>query len=101
MAKCPHVSGQGKRKMRKGEKAKTTIIQRVRKRIHTTVSPETYEYIKNGALNAGKLLDMTIFELRTKTKANIVLICKNSSKEMPPAGIEPATTRSSVWRSPY
>ena len=57
------MSGQEKREMIQGEKAKLTVIHRIRKRVHTTVSPETYEYLKNNALNVGQLLDNAVSEL--------------------------------------
>ena len=78
---CGHVWTQEKREMQNREKAKRTIIQRIRKSIHTTIDPETYEFIKNVGLNAGKMLDTAISELRTKTKAELVLILKNTQKE--------------------
>ena len=67
--------------MCKGEKAKRATIQRMRKSIHTTIDPETYEFIKNTGLNAGDILDTAVFELRTNTKAEYVLILKNTQKE--------------------
>lgn len=74
---CPDMSGQEKREMNKGEKPKKARIRRFRKRLHTTVSPETYEFLTNKALNAGKLLDNAVSELQTKTTVEMVLICQN------------------------
>jgi len=42
---CPDMSGQEKRTMETREKKNPTIIHRIRKRVHTTVSPDTYEYL--------------------------------------------------------
>ena len=67
--------------MRKGEKAKKTAIQRIRKNIHTMIDPETYEYLKNGGLNAGRILDTAISELRTKTKTELTITCQNNEKQ--------------------
>ena len=69
--------------MEKGEKYKTTVIHRIRKRVHTTVSPETYEYLKETALNVGQLLDNTVSELRTKIPSKLVLICKSEEENGP------------------
>ncbi len=67
--------------MKKGEKAKPTIIHRIRKRMHTTVSPETYDYLKETALNVGQLLDSAVSELRKLRHHNLVLISQNKEKE--------------------
>ncbi len=50
--------------MKSGEKPNAAVIHRVRKRIRTIVSPETYEFLKNKTLNVGKLLDNAVFELK-------------------------------------
>ena len=68
------MGAQEKRNMEKREKKKPTIIQRIRKRVHTTVSPDTYEYLKETALNVGKLLDSAVSELRKVTPRSLVLI---------------------------
>ena len=81
--------------MEKREKAKTTKIQRIRKRLHLTINPENYEYIKNNGLNASRLVDTVLNELQTKTKRELVFICENK----PQAGVEPAT--SSLPRTRY
>ena len=60
--------------MNNGGKTKPAVIQRIRKRVHTTVSPETYEYLKESAVNVGKLLDRTVSELRKVTPPGLVLI---------------------------
>jgi len=78
---CPDMSGQEKREMETGEKAKPTVIHRIRKRVHTTVSPETYEYLKNTALNVGQLLDNAVSELRKITPHNLVLIYQKKPEE--------------------
>lgn len=85
--------------MRKGEKAKQTIIQRIRKRVHCTIDPENYEYLKKIGINASGLMDAAISELRTKTKAELVLICENNEKYKPQTGVEPVA--SSLPRTRY
>ena len=76
----PDTSGQEKREMEKGEKQKTTVIHRIRKRVHTTVSPETYEYLKETALNVGKLLDNAVSELRKITSHSLVIISQKKEE---------------------
>ncbi len=65
--------------MKKGEKQKTTVIHRIRKRVHTTVSPETYGYFKETALNAGQLLDTVVSGLRKVTPCNLILIAETQT----------------------
>ena len=77
---CPDVSGQEKREMKKRRKGKTTVIHRIRKRVHTTVSPETYDYLEESALNVGKLLDNAASELRKVTPNNLVLISQKKEE---------------------
>ena len=67
--------------MRKGENAKQTIIQRIRKRVHCTIDPENYEYLENNCLNASRLLDKAIYELRKIKSSALVLISENKEKE--------------------
>ncbi len=54
--------------MKRRETVKTTKSHRIRKRVHTTVAPETYEYLKETAVNVGKLLDNVVSEIK-KTRA--------------------------------
>ena len=65
--------------MKTGEKEKTTVNHRIRKRVHTTVSPETYEYLKKCGVNASRLLDNAVFELRKVPPRSLVLM---SQKEV-------------------
>ena len=73
------MSGQGKRTMKKREAVKLTNIHRIRKRLHTTVAPETYEYLKETALDVGRLLDTVVSESR-KTREKPVLIYKSEQE---------------------
>ncbi len=79
--------------MKRREKTKRTIIQRVRKRVHTTVSPETYAYLKGTALNTGKLLDNAVSELRKVTPHNLVLISEKSEEEWTRRDLNPRPLR--------
>lgn len=56
--------------------------------LHTTIDPENYAYLKKAGINAGKLLDTALNELRTKTKADLVLICQTNEKEVDPMRFE-------------
>ena len=75
------MSGQEKRKMHKGEKAKTTKIQRIRKRVHCTIDPENHEYLENNGINASRLLDKAIYEIRELKTSPLVLICENTAEK--------------------
>ena len=60
--------------MENREKKNPTIIYRIRKRVHTTVSPDTYEYLKNTPVNVGQLVDRAVYELRKVMPPGLVLI---------------------------
>ena len=66
--------------MEKREKKNPTIIHRIRKRVHTTVSPDTYEYLKNTAVNVGQLVDRAVSELRKVTPHGLVLISQKKEE---------------------
>ena len=74
------MSGQVKKGMNDGGKTNPTVIQRIRKRVHTTVSPDTYEYLKESAVNVGKLLDNAVSELRKETPRILVLISQKKEE---------------------
>ncbi len=79
--------------MKTGGKTKPTVIHRIRKRVHTTVSPETHEYLKNTALNVGKLLDNTVSELRTVTPHNMILISEKKEEQWTRRDLNPRPLR--------
>ena len=62
------------------EKKNQTIIHRIRKRVHTTVAPDTYEYLKNTAVNVGQLVDRAVSELRKVTQRILVLISQKKEE---------------------
>ena len=66
--------------MEKRGKKNPTIIHRIRKRVHTTVSPDTYEYLKNTAVNVGQLVDRAVSELRKMTPHGLVLISQKKEE---------------------
>ena len=74
------MSGQGKITMRRRETGEQTVIKRIRKRVHTTISPDTYEYLKNTAVNVGQLLDNVVSEIRKVTPHNLVLISQKKEE---------------------
>ena len=63
--------------MNKGEKPKKREIHRVRKRLSLTIDPDNHDYIKNNGLNASRLMDTTLNELRNKTNRELVFILEN------------------------
>ena len=79
--------------MKTGEKEKPTVIHRIRKRVHTTVSPDTYEYLKETALNVGKLLDSAVSELRKVTPRSLVLISQKNGEEWTRRDLNPRLLR--------
>ena len=60
--------------MDKGEKRKPGKINRIRKLLRITIDPENHEYLKESGVNASRLLDKAIFELRKVTHHELVLI---------------------------
>ncbi len=79
--------------MENGEKTKPAVIHRIRKRVHTTVSPETYDYLKNTALNIGQLLDNAVSKLQKITPRNLVLISQNDKEEWTRRDLNPRPLR--------
>lgn len=66
--------------MEKGERQKPSKIHRIRKLLRITIDPENYEYLKESSINASRLLDKAIFELRKITSHNLVLISQNKEE---------------------
>jgi post-segregation antitoxin (ccd killing protein) len=77
------MSGQEKREMENREKAKTKRIQRIRKRLHLTIDPENHDFIKNSGLNASRLMDTALNEIRTKTNKELIIIIKSNENSGP------------------
>lgn len=73
------MSGQEKKEMEKREKAKTTKIQRIRKRLHLTINPENYEFIRNSGSNASGFMDTPHNEFRSGIKPDAVFILENKA----------------------
>jgi len=66
--------------MEKNEKQKSSVIHRIRKPLKVTVDPENHEYLKKIGVNASRLLDKAVFELRKITPRNLVLISQNKEE---------------------
>lgn len=60
--------------MNKTENAKQSGIRRIRKPIKVTIDPDNHEYLKKIGINASRLLDRAIFELRKVTHRELVII---------------------------
>lgn len=64
--------------MDKGEKRKPSKISRIRKLLRITIDPENYEYLKETGVNASRLFDRAISELRKVTPRSLVLISQKN-----------------------
>ena len=60
--------------MKNGEKKKKSKLHRDWSRLNVSVDPEKHKYLKQIGVNASRLLDKTIFELRKVTQDGLVLI---------------------------
>jgi len=63
--------------MENREKKKTSKLHRVRPRLNLSIDPENHEYLKEIGVNASRLLDNAVSELRKITPRNLVLISQN------------------------
>ncbi len=66
--------------MEKGEKRKPSKINRIRKLLRITIDPENNEYLKNNGINASRLFDKAINELRKIKSFILVLISQNKEE---------------------
>ncbi len=66
--------------MENGEKKKTSKLHRVRPRLNLSIDPENHEYLKGIGVNASRLLDKAIFELRKVTHHGLVLISEKTEE---------------------
>ena len=66
--------------MENGENEKSSNTQRVRKPLKVSIDPENHEYLKEIGVNASRLLDKAIFELRKITPSSLVLISEKKEE---------------------
>ena len=64
--------------MKKSEKQKSGVIHRIRKPLKVTIDPGNHEYLKEIGVNASRLLDKAVFELRKITRQELVLISEKN-----------------------
>ena len=64
--------------MGKRENAKSSVIRRIRKPLKVTIDPENHEYLKEIGVNASRLLDKAVFELRKITRHELILISEKN-----------------------
>ena len=66
--------------MGKRENAKSSVIRRIRKPLKVTIDPENHEYLKEIGVNASRLLDKAIYELRKVSHHGLVLISQKKEE---------------------
>ena len=66
--------------MENGEKKKTSKLHRVRPRLNLSIDPENHEYLKEIGVNASRLLDKAISELRKVSHHGLVLISQKKEE---------------------
>ena len=66
--------------MENGEKKKTSKLHRVRPRLNLSIAPENHEYLKEIGVNASRLLDKAINELRKVSHHGLVLISQKKEE---------------------
>ena len=71
---------QEKRNVEKREKRKPSVVHRMRKPLKVTIAPENHEYLKEIGVNASRLLDKAIFELRKVSHHGLVLISEKKEE---------------------
>ena len=85
---------------------------KLKERVCIYLDSELHDYARKKGFNLSGFLENALKRLKlnltdendnsqTANNADLVLICQNKLNFMPSAGIEPATYRSSVCRSPY
>lgn len=67
--------------MENREKKKTSKLHRVRPRLNLSIDPENHEYLKEIGVNASRLLDKAIYELRKVSHHGLVLISQKKPEE--------------------
>lgn len=66
--------------MKKGEKPKTSEMRKFRKPLKISIDPDNYEYLKENGINASRLFDRAINELRKQKPFSLVLILQNTEE---------------------
>ena len=66
--------------MEKREKKKTSKLRRVRPRLNLSIDPENHEYLKEIGVNASRLLDKAVNELRKVSHHGLVLISEKKEE---------------------
>ena len=67
--------------MKKSEKQKSGVIHRIRKPLKVTIDPGNHEYLKEIGVNASRLLDKAVSELRKIKHHGLVLISEKKAEE--------------------
>lgn len=67
--------------MKKGEKPKTSEMRKFRKPLKISIDPDNYEYLKENGINASRLFDRAINELR-KQKPLVWFLFRKTRKNM-------------------
>lgn len=64
---CPHIPtcGHRRKNTKNGETQKTRETRRIRELLWITIDPENYEYLKESGINASRLVDIAINEIRS------------------------------------
>lgn len=86
--------------MENKEKKKTSKLRRVRPRLNLSIDPENHEYLKNIGVNASRLLDKAISELRKVTPHNLVLISEKNEEEWTRRDLNPRPLRCERSKGP-
>ena len=79
--------------MEKREKKKTSKLRRVRPRLNLSIDPENHEYLKNIGVNASRLLDKAVNELRKVSHHGLVLISEKKEEEWTQRDLNPRLLR--------
>ncbi len=87
MSTKKHVSGQ-KKKEAKGSEGQTEQANgRYRKRLHITLDPSIYEWLKKSTDNASRFIENLVMAVSQQIRPVAVVITEFRT---PPAGFEPA-----------
>lgn len=86
-----HVSGQIGQGAKASESRKEQGENRFRKRLHITLDPEVYQWLKNKTDNASKFIENLVKAISQEIKPVAVVISAKGDIKTPPAGFEPAT----------
>ncbi len=88
MSTKKHVSGQKKKEPKGSEGRKEPSDGRIRKRLHITLDPSIYDWLKKSTDNASRFIENLVRAVSQQIRPVAVVI---TEKRTPPAGFEPAT----------